>query len=420
MNNPHYSVLLVDDDQDVLDSYMHLMSLANLSAKPISDPTQVNGLLAPDWPGVILLDMYMPQMHGLELLKRIKQFDERIPVIVITGHGDIPMAVEAVKTGACEFIEKPINPAELLALVKEQLSFRKMFIEQKHALANSIDRSLIGASAQSEHIRHCLSQFSLLKNNVVVWGETGTGRHLVADLIVELAGNQESSVCRVATEACNDVTALQELLAMRQYTVWQLENLESISEACQRTLAQAIIERERNNQPLQVIAVLNQEPERLIAEQQLVPELYYLLNQGVIEVPSLRARPDDVAVLFHHFLKQSCVKLGKSIPKVDASYLAILRAHQWPGNVRELRNVAELFAVGIVKLTGKEKLYTQEETQLPLDELVDDYEKGVIEDALFLHSGRVSDAASYLQVPRKKLYLRMKKHAIDKQSYKKR
>lgn len=96
------------------------------------------------------------------------------------------------------------------------------------------------------------------------------------------------------------------------------------------------------------------------------------------------------------------------MPNVEPHYLALLRAHQWPGNVRELRNVAELYAIGIVKLAGKERLYNQEEMLSPLDELVDDYEKQVIEDALFLFSGRVADAANYLQVPRKKLYLRMK------------
>lgn len=108
------------------------------------------------------------------------------------------------------------------------------------------------------------------------------------------------------------------------------------------------------------------------------------------------------------------------MPAVDSNYLGLLRAHDWPGNVRELRNVAELYAIGIVKLTGKERIYTQTELQSPLDELVDDYEKRIIEDALFLHSGRVSDAANYLQIPRKKLYLRMKKHGIEKDDYKSR
>lgn len=98
----------------------------------------------------------------------------------------------------------------------------------------------------------------------------------------------------------------------------------------------------------------------------------------------------------------------------------MLRNHQWPGNVRELRNVAELYAIGIVKLTGKERLVNQNELQSPLDTLVDDFEKQIIEDALFLHSGKVTEAAVYLQIPRKKLYLRMKKHDIDKDNYKSR
>ena len=134
MQNLNYSVLLVDDDQDVLDSYKHLMDIAGLTAKALLDPTLATQYLLPDWPGVVLLDMYMPQIHGLELLEKIKQIDERIPVIVITGHGDIPMAVDAVKKGACEFIEKPINPAALLEMVKGHLDLRRAFVEQKQQM----------------------------------------------------------------------------------------------------------------------------------------------------------------------------------------------------------------------------------------------------------------------------------------------
>lgn len=108
------------------------------------------------------------------------------------------------------------------------------------------------------------------------------------------------------------------------------------------------------------------------------------------------------------------------MPNVDSSYLALLRGYPWPGNIRELRNIAELYAIGIVKLTGKERIYSQNEIQLPLDDLVDDFEKQLIEDALFLHSGRITDAANHLQIPRKKLYLRMKKHGIEKGNYKSR
>ncbi len=419
MQNHNFSVLLVDDDQDVLDSYKHLMDIAGLTAKAISDPTQACQHLSTDWSGVVLLDMYMPQIHGLELLEKIKQIDERIPVIVITGHGDIPMAVDAVRKGACEFVEKPINPAQLLEMVKSHLDIRAAFVEQKRAMVSSIDKALIGNSAQLDQIRHCVSQFALLKNHVVVWGESGTGRHLVAQLIHEMSENGSSTQCQLlAAEVDMTVEMLTKQLEIVSSSTLVLDNVALFNEPCQRALAQWLIDQERNNRPLRVVAIFSQQPEQLIAKESLTPELYYVLNQGVIEVPGLRQRPDDVAVLFHHFLKLSCKKLGKTVPKVESSYLAVLRSHHWPGNVRELRNVAELYAVGIIKLTGKEKLYTQEEVQLPLDELVDDYEKGVIEDALFLHSGRVTDASTYLQVPRKKLYLRMKKHGIDKDSFK--
>lgn len=419
MQNLNYSVLLVDDDQDVLDSYKHLMDIAGLTAKALLDPTMATQFLTRDWPGVVLLDMYMPQIHGLDLLEKIKQIDERIPVIVITGHGDIPMAVDAVKKGACEFIEKPINPAALLDMVKGHLDLRRSFVEQKHAMVATIDKSLVGSSAQLEQIRHLISQYALLKNHVVIWGESGTGRHLAAHLLHGMSVKGDAFEVIQAQPELSE-SKLAKMLETFSSGTLLVDSVELLSEECQRLLAQKLIANEREGKPLRMIGILGCDPEQLIAKQELTPELYYVLNQGVIEMPALRQRPDDVAVLFHHFLKRSCKTLGKLIPKVESNYLSILRGHPWPGNVRELRNVAELYAVGIIKLTGKEKLYTQAETMLPLDELVDDFEKGVIEDALFLHSGRVSDAADYLQVPRKKLYLRMKKHAIDKDTFKSR
>ncbi|KHT47568.1 sigma-54-dependent transcriptional regulator [Vibrio sinaloensis] len=417
MQTLNYSVLLVDDDQDVLDSYKHLMDIAGLTAKALLDPTEATGYLKRDWPGVVLLDMYMPQMHGMELLEKIKQIDDRIPVIVITGHGDIPMAVDAVRKGACEFIEKPINPAELLEMLKSHLDLRRAFVEQKKQMVATIDKSLVGKSAQLEQIRHLLSQYLLLENHVVIWGESGSGRHLAANLLHTMS-SQPNRCEAIHADPNLSESQLSEMLARVTVGTLLLDGAEQLSEPCQRMLAQHLIANEREGKAFRAIAIFGKDPEQLIAEQSLIPELYYVLNQGVIEMPPLRQRPDDVVVLFHHFLKQSCLKLGKVIPKVEPNYLSVLRGHLWPGNVRELRNVAELFAVGIVKLTGKDKIYTQAETMLPLDELVDDFEKGVIEDALFLHSGRVSDAADYLKVPRKKLYLRMKKHDIDKESFK--
>ncbi|MEX3070817.1 sigma-54-dependent transcriptional regulator [Vibrio alginolyticus] len=422
MSNNPYSVLLVDDDQDVLDSYSYLMNISSIKSKAINDPTLALQYLSPEWAGVVILDMYMPQMHGLELLKLIKKVDERIPVIVITGHGDIPMAVDAVKQGACEFLEKPINPPELLTLVKQQLETRRGQVELQFQAEKSISRSLVGKSAHMEQIRKLVAQYALLDTHVVVYGESGTGRHSVAGLIKDMMSqSRETTLHSLSLNHTTTTTCIDEATSTDKSCVLVLENLPELPEDVQRHLAQLLLARERNGKKnLRVVTIFDSEPEAYITQNQLLPELYYLLNQGVVSVPPLRQRPDDIVTIFHHFLKLSCKKLGKALPSVDTSYLSLLRNYPWPGNIRELRNIAELYAIGIIKLTGKERIYSQNDIQLPLDELVDDFEKQLIEDALFLHAGRITDAANHLQIPRKKLYLRMKKHGIEKGDYKSR
>ncbi|MFG0771629.1 sigma-54-dependent transcriptional regulator [Vibrio plantisponsor] len=416
------TVLLIDDDQDVLDSYTHLMSIAGITSKALLNPESALSLITPDWNGVVVLDMYMPQMHGMDVLKAIKSIDERIPVIVITGHGDIPMAVEAVKLGACDFLEKPINPPQLLGLIKQHIDQRRYFIEQKLSLTRSVKKELVGKSAQIERIRSHIAQYAMLNNHVVICGESGVGRHTIAYLIHQLSSSAKAKpIAELAISNKTTIEVLDDKLKESSGGCLLLDNIEQMSDEMQRHLIQVLLNQERLNIPrTRIIAILGAESEQLIANNHLLPELYYLLNQGVIEVPLLKQRPDDIAALFHYFLKQSCNKLGKSLPAVESSYLSLLRAHDWPGNVRELRNVAELYAIGIVKLTGKDRVYNQVEMTSPLDELVDDYEKQIIEDALFLYSGRVAEAANYLQIPRKKLYLRMKKHGIEKDEYKSR
>jgi two-component system phosphoglycerate transport system response regulator PgtA len=416
------TVLLIDDDQDVLDSYTHLMSIAGITSKALLNPESALSLITPDWNGVVVLDMYMPQMHGMDVLKAIKSIDERIPVIVITGHGDIPMAVEAVKLGACDFLEKPINPPQLLGLIKQHIDQRRYFIEQKLSLTRSVKKELVGKSAQIERIRSHIAQYAMLNNHVVISGESGVGRHTIAYLIHQLSSSAKAKpIAELAISNKTTIEVLDDKLKESSGGCLLLDNVEQMSDEMQRHLIQVLLNQERLNIPrTRIIAILGAESEQLIANNHLLPELYYLLNQGVIEVPLLRQRPDDIAALFHYFLKQSCNKLGKSLTAVESSYLSLLRAHDWPGNVRELRNVAELYAIGIVKLTGKDRVYNQVEMTSPLDELVDDYEKQIIEDALFLYSGRVAEAANYLQIPRKKLYLRMKKHGIEKDEYKSR
>ncbi|BAJ04043.1 sigma-54-dependent transcriptional regulator [Shewanella violacea] len=412
-------ILLVDDDQDVLDAYHHLFSLAGYRTRIFTNPLSALDFIPIDWPGIVVTDMYMPQLSGMELLTQLKERDPRLPVIMISGHGDIPMALKAVKHGACDFLEKPIKPAELLALITKQLNSRHQYLQQKSSLNKTLTRELIGKSAQVNNIRQVLSEMALLDSNVCIYGESGTGRHNVASLLHSLSARATLPLIQLNGNQIKTISDIENLFTQASQASIILSFPELLSHEIQHWLAEFLLNQERTqSKPIRLITIFSDSPEIYIGEQSLLPELYYIINQSNIELPPLRKRPDDIAQLFHYFLKRSCNKLAKPLPSVDKSYLSTLRKHSWDGNVRELRNVAELFAIGIVKLTGQNRTQSMDQTHSPLDNLVNDYEKQIIEDALYLFSGRVADAANYLQIPRKKLYLRLKKHGVDKKDYK--
>lgn len=414
-------ILLIDDDQDVLDAYVHLLSIAGYQCKAITDPTLATNLIGDNWAGLIVTDMCMPQLNGMELLAQIKKQDPHLPVIMITGHGDIPMAVKAVKEGACDFLEKPINPPKLLSLIGQHIKQRRSFIEQKQSINKALSRELVGHSAQIATIRELLSELALFDINLCVVGKTGTGRHNLSNLIHELSPRKQGPLVAVNAHQITTIADLENKLqeALRGSLI--LSSPEKLQPEVQTWLNQHLLSQEQSlDKKIRVISLFEHAPEQYITEQHLLPELYYVLNQGSLDLPELKNRPDDIIPLFHYFLKQSCKKLAKPLPKVDKTYLTTLRNHPWPGNVREIRNVAELYAIGIIKLAGQNRAQPIQQADSPLDDLIDEYEKQVLEDALYLFSGRVSDAANYLQVPRKKLYLRMKKHDIDKNDYKNR
>ncbi|AGH80042.1 phosphoglycerate transport system transcriptional regulatory protein PgtA [Psychromonas sp. CNPT3] len=419
MINNNLEILLVDDDQDVLDAYQHLLSLSGYRCKKILDPLIALTYIKEDWPGIVITDMYMPQLNGLDLLSKIQKIDAFIPIIMITGHGDIPMAVQAVKQGACDFLEKPIEPSVLLRLITKQLKRREHHLQQKHDIAQTLHRELIGQSAQISKVRSLLSEIVILDNHLCVWGEAGTGRHNICRFLHHFSPRGKAPIINIDAKRRPKKQQLKDSLTELTQATIILNAPEYLDKDAQYWLAEYLLMQERKqNKHVRFICILNNSPEDYLAKQRLLPELYYILNQQNFSIPPLRYRPDDIVPLFHYFLKKSCHKLQKSVPKIEPSYLHTLRLHPWAGNIRELRNIAELFAIGIVKLSEKDKTLSVSDSKSPLDLLVDEYEKKRIEDALYLFSGRVSEAAEHLQIPRKKLYLRMKKHEIDKKVYK--
>jgi len=418
MNN-NIEVLIIDDDQDVVDAYQHLLEVSGYKAYTATDPTMALSMLDKNWPGVVVTDMYMPGLSGMELLEKIKALDPELPVIMITGHGDIPMAVDAVKKGAIDFLQKPLQPAELLTLLEKHLPIRQQKIEQRTNLTLSAAKVLLGESPLIVKIREQIAQVALSTKDVLIEGECGTGRHTVAKLIHQHSELSKGPFANALGQAiCCTADLQRSMISGRGGSLFFSKPQDMPMEA-QQWLCHFLLEQERQGKKeVRILAVIEGAPEAQVEQDKLLPELFYFLSQVRFSLPPLKQRNCDITPLFRHFLKQSCQKLNKLVPAVDKAYINTLNRHEWAGNVLELKNVAELYAIGIVKLTGQERTKPLDQMSSPLDDLVDSYEKQVIEDALYLFTGRINEVSSYLQIPRKKLYLRMKKHGLDKAEFK--
>lgn len=412
-------VLLVDDDDDVLESWYHLLRLSGYRVTMTQNPQEALTQLSPQWDGVVVSDIYMPAMNGIELLNHIKKIDNEIPVIMITGHADIPLAVSAVKQGAWDFLEKPLDPERLLTLLATALPQRLEVLVQRQEMTSVIEQQIIGNSAQINTLRQHIVNLARTDKDVMLEGEPGTGRHTFSELLHTLSRRCDAPL--TVHDCCLQPTqqeVIEHLQAAAGGTMI-FHAPEHLQAACQRWLGRELLIRERQgDKALRHIVIFDSNPDYLVEQHQLMPELYYYFSQARLKLPALVERKDDIAPLFRYFLRQCCKKLSIDIPAVESAYLVKLRDYAWPGNVRELKNVAELYAVGIVKLAGVERVLAATSGDEPLDDIVDDYEKKIIEDTLYLYAGRITETAEHLGIPRKKLYLKMKKYNLAKELFK--
>ncbi|MBV7262798.1 sigma-54-dependent Fis family transcriptional regulator [Photobacterium sp. WH24] len=411
-------IILIDDDVDVLESYQRMLHMAGFRIIATSDPMQILTHVDRFWKGIVVSDIYMPAIHGLEILSFVVDIDTQLPVIMITGHGDIPLAIESVKKGAFEFVEKPLNPSEFLTLLDKALKTRRQTVEQRDALARTTENVLIGNSAQMITIRKQIQHLSETDKDVMIEGDLGTGRHTAVRLLHHLNPKCRGELVLLDTHDC-DQEMIQYQFQQAEGGTCVIHSPDKLPMQLQRWLSSYLLSQERQGtKKHRTIAVFTGEAECCLVEGKLDAELYYYFSQYRLNMPSLLERNSDIIPLFRAFLRRCAKRLNVAIPKIEPSYLDMLKRYTWPGNVRELRGVAELYAVGIMKLTKRDVDETMPITDILLDDLVDDYEKKIIENTLYLFSGRVSEAASYLGIPRKKLYLRMRKYHLNKDDFK--
>jgi two-component system C4-dicarboxylate transport response regulator DctD len=416
-------VILVEDDAALRAATEQSLDLAGLSVRCFARAEPALAALGDEFAGVIVSDIRMPGMDGFELLGRVRALDPDLPVVLITGHGDVPMAVAALRDGAFDFVTKPFGTEQLIATIRRALERRKLVIENRRlrAEAGAGEGPLIGNTPAMLQLRRSVRELADLDVDVLIEGETGTGKNLVALLLHRLGRRRERPFVVVDCAALDPAQAEIELFGDRRKTgrilaarngTLLLDGIETLSGEIQTRLLRVVEEREVEpvgadwSDPvnLRVVATSGVDLDRGTAEGRFRADLLHRLAQARLLLPPLRDRSDDVALLFAHFVEEAKQTLDRVHHLITPEVRARLFAHDWPGNVRELRN----FAFSTV-------LENDKAAPVPtaLRDQVASFEALIIADALAAADGNVAKALVSLGVPRKTLYEKMARYGID-------
>jgi len=422
-------VMFVEDDAQLRAATVQTLELAGLSVRPFASATAALPELDMDFPGAIVSDIRMPGIDGLQLLERVRAIDRDIPVILITGHADVAMAVGALRDGAFDFLTKPFATDHLVAATHKALEKRLLVLDNRRlraAAAAEEASPLIGDSAMMVQLRDTIRQLARADIDVLVEGETGTGKELVALLLHRLGARRARPFIAVNCGALPDALAEIELFGhgadsvphTRLARVGQIEassggtllldEIDSMPPAAQAGLLRVLEEREvhpiGDTRPrsvdLRVIATSKADLGRAAAEGRFRADLYYRLNVVRVRVPPLRERREDVAALFASFVEQAKQQTGGDDFALTDGMRRHLRDHDWPGNVRELRNFAFSAVLGLAEPPAPRAVAGQPSLPARLAE----FEAGVIEAALSATLGNVAAALPLLGIPRKTFY----------------
>ena len=444
-------VLLVDDEKSIRMSLAQSIELAGFEVITCASAEQALEKLRAQWDGVIVSDISMPDMDGMTLMSQISSIDSDIPMILMTGHGDISMAVSAIQQGAYDFLEKPFSPDKMLYVIRRASEKRALSLEN-HRLRNELETQvalgprIIGNSAEIVQLRRLVASVADTPTDILIEAETGTGKDLLARYIHEHSNRREHKFVAINCGAVPENLIESELFGHEKGAFTDakarrigkfeyadsgtlfLDEIESMPLVLQVKLLRVIedrsIERLGSNESihldLRIIAATKVDLKAL-AEQGLFREdLYYRLNVVKVTIPPLRRRKDDIVLLFQHFSIIASTQYGRDVEELSRERMAALMSHDWPGNIRELRNIAERNVLLGENCTFDfdNKLIPQEESGLNLAEQVAQFEKMLIHSELGKCGGSIQDTQNSLELPRKTLYDKMKKYGLDKKDYK--
>jgi two-component system C4-dicarboxylate transport response regulator DctD len=437
---PVLSVLLIEDDPNVRLGCEQAMQLAGIPVIAVASAEEGQRQLDADFAGIVVTDMRLPGMDGMALLRWVNQLTPDLPVIIITGHGDVTLAVEAMRSGAYDFMQKPFSTNDLVEVVRRALEKRELVLEVE-ALRRRLDHRddlearLIGRSPQMAKVRQLILDVADAAVDVLIFGETGTGKEMVARCLHDLSRAGQENYVALNCGGMADTLLDSELFGHEPgaFTGAQkrrigkveyasggtlfLDEVESMPMNMQikllRVLQERKIERLGSNQQIPVscrVVAASKEDLKLMSDQgKFRADLYYRLNVVRIELPALRERREDIPALYDEFLLQAAKRYNRPPPVLTTEYLRRLMAQDWPGNIRELRNAADCHALGIGRDAATPGVGN---TPQSLTDAVENYERVLIANEFTKQDGNIARTADALKVARTTLHDKLKKYAL--------
>ncbi len=450
-------ILIVDDEEIVRLAYKNELMQRGYEVETSDSGESALEILDANWPGILVSDIIMPGMDGLSLLKKVKKIDKEIPVILITGHGDIPMAVQAIHDGAYEFLEKPFDTDRFADMVKRAMEKRKLVLEVKN-LRSVIDsqkepeRKIIGKSPKMVELANTIENIANCDVDIIIYGETGTGKDLVARYLHDCSQRKNKNFVAINCGGLPETIIESELFGHEpgaftgankrrigkfEYaqggTVF-LDEIESMPLHLQvkllHVLQDRLVQRLGSNDlhpiDVRVVAATKVDLKKAYEENKFRKDLYYRLNVVQLFIPPLRERADDIPLLFQHFILDSCSRYNLPVPTISSEYIQELLSRRWEGNVRELRNEAEKFLLGITldlpesgysNDTNSNQLSNVSSNGMTLKQLVAAFEKNLIEQEMVRQKGDLKKVQFALSIPKQTLYDKIKAFGLNRKDY---
>ncbi|WP_321362936.1 sigma-54 dependent transcriptional regulator [uncultured Celeribacter sp.] len=407
---PHIDrVLLVDDDASVREALGQTLELADLTATLAGSYIEAKDHISRDFPGVVVSDIRMPGKDGFALLAYAQSVDAELPVILLTGEGDVPMAVRGISEGAFDFLEKPCAPKDLIAVVEKALKTRALVLENRRLKrqveqGDAAARLLRGTSDLSKRMREEARAVARSAADVLVTGEPGVGTAKMAEVVHLLSAGSMAPFVKYPASAMTAETLSQAFATAKGGSVF-LDEIAGLSSPAQFALLEEL---EPHDRP-RLIAGTYADLGAAAREGRFSPDLFYRLEAAVIRIPPLRERREDIPVLFRHYVNIACEQSDLPVPEITSEVISNLLAQDWPGNARSLMNAAMRFAMGLTEGEAQE--------EMGLAEQLAQVERSLLIAALQRHHGNATEAAKGLKLPRKTFYDKLTRHGVKAEVY---